>query len=164
MKLYLKQKVFSWGDKFTVYDENGNDKYYVKGEVFTLGKKLHVYDLSGNEVCFIHQKVLSFLPKYFINKNGEDVAQAVKNFTLFHHSYSIEGFGWSVEGDFFAHEYEISSSMGTVATISKQWFTWGDTYEINTEQGINDVDALAVVLVIDACLQASASAAASAST
>lgn len=164
MKLYLKQKVFSWGDKFTVYDENGNDKYYVKGEVFTLGKKLHIYDLSGNEVCFIHQRVLSFLPKYFISKNGEDVAQAVKNFTLFHQSYSIEGFSWSVEGDFFAHEYEIFSHTGTVAAISKQWFTFGDAYEINIADGINDVDALAVVLVIDACLQASASASASAST
>ena len=46
MKLYLKQKVFSWGDSFTVYDENGNDKYYVEGEIFSFGKKLHIYDLS----------------------------------------------------------------------------------------------------------------------
>lgn len=153
MKLYLKQKVFSWGDKFTVYDENGNDKYYVKGEVFSFGKKLHIYDLSGNEVCYIYQKLMSFLPKYFISKNGEDVAQVVKNFTLFHQSYSIEGFNWSVEGDFFAHEYEISSQTGTVAVISKEWFTWGDAYEISIAEGVDEIDALAVVLVIDACLQ-----------
>ena len=25
MKLYIKQKVFSWGDKFTVKDVNGED-------------------------------------------------------------------------------------------------------------------------------------------
>lgn len=154
MKLYLKQKVFSWGDKFTVYDENGNDKYYVEGEIFSFGKKLHIFDLAGNEVCYIYQKLMSFLPKYFISKNGEDVAQVIKNFTLFHQSYSVDGLGWSVEGDFFAHEYEISSQMGTVALISKQWFTWGDTYEINIQQGVNEIDALAVVLVIDACLQA----------
>lgn len=83
MNLYLKQKVFSWGDSFTVYDENGNDKYYVEGEIFTFGKKLHIYDLSGNELCFIHQKLMSFLPKYFISKNGVDVAQVIKNFTFF---------------------------------------------------------------------------------
>ena len=38
MKLYIKQKVFSWGDKFTVKDEAGRDRYYVEGEVFTFGR------------------------------------------------------------------------------------------------------------------------------
>ena len=44
MKLYIKQKVFSWGDKFTVKDEAGRDRYYVEGEIFTFGRKLHVYE------------------------------------------------------------------------------------------------------------------------
>ena len=47
MKLYIKQKVFSWGDKFTVKDSNGEDRYYVEGEIFSWGKKLHVYDMRG---------------------------------------------------------------------------------------------------------------------
>jgi uncharacterized protein YxjI len=38
MKLYIKQKVFSWGDKFTVKDATGNDRYFVEGEVFSFGK------------------------------------------------------------------------------------------------------------------------------
>lgn len=42
MKLYIKQKVFSCGDKFTVKDEAGHDRYYVEGEIFTCGKKLHL--------------------------------------------------------------------------------------------------------------------------
>ena len=29
MKLYIKQKVFSWGDKFTVKDQDGRDKLAV---------------------------------------------------------------------------------------------------------------------------------------
>ena len=56
MKLYIKQKVFSWKDKFFVKDEFGNDRYYVEGELFSLGKKLHIYDMNGNELAFIHQK------------------------------------------------------------------------------------------------------------
>lgn len=35
MKLYIKQKVFSWGDKFTVKDVNGEDRYFVEGEIFS---------------------------------------------------------------------------------------------------------------------------------
>ena len=56
MKLYMKEKVFSWGDRFTVKDEEGADKYIVEGEVFSWGKKLHVYDISGNEAAFIKQE------------------------------------------------------------------------------------------------------------
>ena len=37
MKLYIREKVFSWGDKFTVKDQYGNDKYIVQGEVFSFG-------------------------------------------------------------------------------------------------------------------------------
>lgn len=62
MKLYIKQKVFTWGDKFTVKDINGNDRYYVEGEVFSWGKKLHVYDMNGNEAAFIQQRCLAFCP------------------------------------------------------------------------------------------------------
>ena len=44
MKLCIRQKVFSWVDRFTVFDENGADKYYVEGELFSWGKKLRVTD------------------------------------------------------------------------------------------------------------------------
>lgn len=153
MKMYLKQKVFSWGDKFSVYDENGNDIYYVQGEVFTFGKKLHVYDLLGNEVCYIFQKLMSFRPRYFISKGEHVVAQVIKEISFFKSYYTVEGFDWTVEGDFLAHEYEIEGPSGTVAQIAKQWFTWGDAYYVETADTVNAVDALAVVLVIDACLQ-----------
>ena len=36
MKLYVRQKVFSWGEKFSVYDESGREHYTVRGEVLTL--------------------------------------------------------------------------------------------------------------------------------
>ena len=47
MKLYIKEKVVSWGDKFTVKDAYGEDKYIVEGEVFSWGKKLLSSRRSG---------------------------------------------------------------------------------------------------------------------
>jgi uncharacterized protein YxjI len=35
MKLMIKQRVFSWGDTYDIYDEFGNAKYLVKAEVFS---------------------------------------------------------------------------------------------------------------------------------
>ena len=45
MKLYIKEKVFSWGDKFAVKDASGRDKYVVEGEVFSWGKKLKAHSV-----------------------------------------------------------------------------------------------------------------------
>ena len=83
MKLYIKQKVFSWNDKFTVKTSYGEDKYAVEGELFSLGKKLHVYDMSGREVAFIQQKIFSFLPRYFVFVGDTQVAEIVKKFSFF---------------------------------------------------------------------------------
>lgn len=154
MKLYLKQKVFSWNDKFTVYDEQGKDKYYVEGEFFSFGKKLHIYDLSGNEVAFIRQEVFSFLPKYYISLGSREVATVKKHFTFFNHEYSVEGFGWSVSGDFFGHEYEINDNGRMAASVYKEWFTFGDAYAIDISDGVNEIGALAVALIIDAVISA----------
>lgn len=160
MKLYIKQKVFSWGAKFRIYDEYENDKYSVEGEVFTFGKKLHLYASDGNELAYIHQKVLSFLPQYFVNRNGEDIARVIKEFTFLRQEYTVEGPGWTVEGDFWAHEYQIYSERGVVANISKHWFAWGDTYEIDIADGVDEVMALSVVLIIDAVIDSQKSSSA----
>ena len=154
MKLYLKQKLFSWGDKFTVYDEQGNDRYYVEGEFFSLGKKLHIYDLNGNELAFIHQEIFSFLPKYYISIGGRDVADVKKHFTLFKHEFSVNGFGWSVHGDFFNHEYEVDDGNRLIASVYRDWFTWGDAYVIDISDGVREIDALSVSLIIDAVISA----------
>ena len=60
MKLYIEQRAFSFTDRFSVYNEQGDVVYTVKGEVFSLGKRLHLYDLSGNEIARVEQKVFSF--------------------------------------------------------------------------------------------------------
>lgn len=161
MKLYIKQKVFSWGAKFTVKDEAGNDRYFVQGEVFSWGRKLHVTDTSGKEVAFIQQKVLSFLPRYFVFVDGKEVAEIVKEFSFFRPKYSIEGLGWEISGDFWSHNYTITRNDNTIVKIRKEWMTWGDSYELDITDPRDETVALAVVLTIDCVMAAQAQAAAS---
>lgn len=154
MELYLKQHIFSWGDKFTVYNPDGSDRYHVRGEVFSLGKKLHIYDLLGGEIAFIQQKLLTFLPKYYIAVNGNNIAEVVKQFTFLRHEYTVNGLGWRVEGDFWAHEYTVMNGDDVIASVSKQWFTLGDAYEVSIANDADELNALCVVLAIDACMAA----------
>ena len=154
MNLYMKQEVFTWGDKFWIYDQYGNGIYYVQGEVFSLGKKLHIYNANGQEIMYIQQKLLTFLPKYEIYNSQGLVAEVVKDFTFFHQKYEVNGPGWIVEGDFFAHEYQIMDQSGVIAAVSKKWFTFGDAYEIQMADHVTDSFVVAIVLVIDACIAA----------
>ena len=158
MKLYIKEKVFSWGEKFTVKDELGNDKYIVEGEVFTCGEKLHVYDTAGNEVAFIKQEVLSFLPRYYVFCGGEQVAEIKKEFSFFLPRYSVEGLGWEIEGRFMVREYEITQNGRSIVSISKEWMTWGDSYELDITNPADEIVALAVVLTIDCVTESNSGA------
>ena len=161
MKLYIKEKVFTWGDQFTVKDERGNDRYVVEGEVFSWGKKLHVYDMTGREVAAIRQEVWSFLPRYYVFCGDRQVAEIKKEFTFFFPKYRIDGLGWEIDGSFMAHEYEITQSGRTIVSIRKEWMTWGDSYELNITNPSDEIVALAVVLTIDCVMEAVATAASS---
>jgi len=59
VQLIIKQKVFSWKDKFNVMDIKGDTKYVIEGVFPSFGKKLKIYDSANNELVLINQKVLS---------------------------------------------------------------------------------------------------------
>ena len=154
MKLYIKEKVFSWNERFSVKDENGWDKYFVEGEFLSLGKKLHLLNVHGEEVAFIQQKLLTLLPRFTVSVAGRQIAEIRKEFTLFFQRYVIDGLGWEVEGSIWEHEYEIRRNGRPIVMISKEWFTWGDSYVLEIADPADEILALAVVLTIDCVAEA----------
>ncbi len=153
MKLLIKQKVFSFKNKFNVYDERGEIKYTAEGEILTLGKKLHIRDTSGREVIYIKQRLFTFLMRYEISVLENPPVEIVKNFTVFRHEYSIPDWDVVIKGDFFAHEYEVIKSGREIAHLSKEWFSWGDTYVIDIADPRDELTALAAILVVDCCME-----------
>lgn len=155
MRLYIKEKVFSWNEQFTVKDENGWDKYYVEGEFFTLGKKLHLLNIHQEEVAFIQQQLWTWMPRYTVSMDGQEIAEIRKEFTFFFQRYVIDGLGWEIEGDVWAHDYEIRKNGRVIVRITKEWFTWGDSYMLDILDPADEIIALAVVLTIDCVVEAS---------
>lgn len=149
MRLYINQKVFSFKDKFSVFDEHGNEKYYVEGEMFSWGKKLHLYDIYGNEIAMIHQKPISLTPKFRIYINGQKIAEIVKKVTFLSQRYEVNGLNWVTSGRLSAHNYNISDGINIIASIYKRRMSWGDSYELYIDNQQDEVVALAVVLTID---------------
>ena len=149
MKLYIREKVFSWSDTFFVKDETGEDKYTVVGEILSWGKKLHVYDRRGAEVAFVKQELFTLLPQYTVWQNGAEVARIKKEFSFLFPRFTVEGPDWELDGSFWEHDYQITRSGRPVATITKAWMTWADTYELDITDPGQEITALAVVLALD---------------
>ena len=151
MKLVLKQKVFSLRETFTVMDEAGDPVYEVSGKLLSVGHKLTVRDMEGQEAAYIHQKVLSLVPKYFIEINGQEEVELKGHITLFkpHYTLNTDQGKWEIRGDFLAHEYEMKRDGQVAATVTKKWFSWGDCYLLDVADDGDVLTALGVMLAID---------------
>jgi uncharacterized protein YxjI len=125
----------------------------VEGEFFSLGKQLHICDSAGTEIAQICEKLLSFMPRYYVYVGETQVAEIIREFTFFKPRYSIDGLNWDVTGDLWAHDYEVTENRTPIVTIHKEWMTWGDCYELDIADSANEIAALAVVLAIDATLE-----------
>ena len=155
MKLALQQKVFSLKEAFTVMDENGTPVYEVSGKLLSLGHKLTVRDMEGREAAYIHQKLLSLVPQYFIEESGREEVELKGHITLFKPHYTLElpQGEWEIRGDFTGHEYEMKDGDRVAASVSKKWFSWGDTYLLDVADEADTLTALGVMLAID-CIDA----------
>ena len=160
MKLYMQQKFFSWKDRAWIKDANGEERYFVEGKVFSFGKKLRIMDTHERELAFVHEKVMSLMPRFFVQIDGKDVVCIHKKFTFLKPKYVVEGLGWDVQGEFLAHDYTIYDNGRVIVTIHKKWMSWGDAFELDVADGTDEVLALAVVLAIDAVMDAQQAAAA----
>lgn len=158
MRLFIRQKVFSWASRFTVKDEMSHDRYFVQGEIFSWGHKLHIYDANNREVALIQQKVFSFRPRYYVFADGRQIAEIVKEFSFFRPRYSILGLDWLIEGSAWQHDYRITQQGQTIVAITKEWFTWGDSYVLDIANPYHELMALAVTLTIDCVMAADDSA------
>ncbi|MFL5560486.1 MAG: LURP-one-related/scramblase family protein [Gemmatimonadaceae bacterium] len=153
MRYVMKQKLFSWGDDFTIRNAAGEDMYFVDGKAFSFGAKLSFQDMKGNELAFIEQKLFNWGPTYEIHRDGH-VAAVVKKklFALLHHRFTVDVPGpddLEAAGSFTDHEYTFRRGDRVVATVSKKWFSWTDTYGVDIADGEDDVLILASSVVVD---------------
>jgi uncharacterized protein YxjI len=149
----MKQKLFALGDDFTIQDASGKDAFFVDGRAFSLGAKLSFQDMQHNELAFIQQKLLAWGPTYELYHQGELMAVVKKQlFTLFHCAFTItepSAADLHAEGNLTDHEYTFTRDGATIGQVSKQWFTWTDSYGVDIADPADAVLLLASTVVID---------------
>lgn len=153
MRYLMKQKLFCFGDDFTIRNEAGDDVFFVDGRAFSIGNKLSFQDMNGRELAFIRQKLLSWGPTYEITRDGELAAVVKKHlFTLFRCAFTVDVPGpddLEAQGSLLDMEYTFERGGQTVAEVSKRWFSFSDTYGVDIADGEDDILILASTVVID---------------
>jgi uncharacterized protein YxjI len=153
MRYVMKQKLFSFTDDYKITDADGKDAYHVDGKLLSLGKNLSFQDMEQRELAHIQQKLLNWGPTFEITHDGELVAVVKKElFTFFHCVFHVDEPGHdalTAEGNFNDHEYVFTRAGQQVASVSKQWFTFADTYGVEVEGDEDPVLILACTVVID---------------
>ena len=150
MRMYFKQRLFSWFDSYDIFDEHGNKIYVVKGQI-SWGHCLKIFDAYGNEVGTVKERILTFLPKFEVYLGNQYLGCIRKEFALFNPQYDIDYNGWHIKGNFMEWDYIITNAMGNrVASISKELFHMTDQYVIDVSDSQNPLIALMFVLAIDA--------------
>lgn len=150
MRLYFKQRFFSWFDSYDIYDEAGNTVYTVQGKP-AWGHRLEIFSAAGTFLGQMKEEVFSFLPRFRLYLGEMPIGEIRKNFTFFKPSFTIDCNGWQVNGNFWEWEYQvIDPSGGLVMTASKELFRLTDTYVLDIANPADTLLSLMIVLAIDA--------------
>jgi uncharacterized protein YxjI len=159
MRYAMKQKLFCLGDDYRILDQDGRDVYLVDGKAFVvLRKRLVFLDMAGTELAEIRQRLLTWGPSYDIIRGGHVVATVSKHlFTLMFCKFTVDVPGpddLEASGSLFDYEYSFQRHGRVVATVSKAYFSWTDSYGVDIAKGEDDVLILASCVVIDLCCHA----------
>lgn len=161
--LYMKQKVFSLRGRFTIKDADEHDLYFIEGSFMKFPKSFTITDVSNETVAMITKQTFSFLPKVFVEVDGQERLTIAKEFTFFKPKYTIDATGIDVQGDWWDMDFEVTQHGQSVGSVQKKWLSWGDSYEIRVEDPEMEHLLISIVVAID-CAKTDQAAASSAAT
>ena len=144
MKLYVNEKLFSIHNKFYVKDENDVDVYEISSKVFSFGDKTTINDMQGNKIVYIEQELFHLTPNYKVYIGDKFTFKIIKKFQLFKNDYVLSN-GYRVEGNIMMLDFVVYDDNNIqIGSIKRNFISIGDKYEIN----IDDINKKEIVLAI----------------
>lgn len=151
----IKEAFWSWGNDFSITDREGRPVYRVDGKAFSWGDDLSFQGMGGEELARIRQRLLTFMPCYELVVGGQVFARVVKEWSWFKQKFTLDVPGpndYTIDGSFWQHEFTFKRGGRTVATVSKNFWGWSDSYGVDILDGEDDVAILCACIVIDQVL------------
>ena len=151
-QFYIQQKIFTLVDSYAVYNQAGSEIYRVKSRFFAIPKQIDIYNSSDQVLYTLRKQLFRFLPTFtLLDGGGNEVAAIRKRFTFFRPVIDIESSlgSFTIEGELFAHHFQLFQDGLLKASISKRWFSLGDAYELDISDSDNIEFYVALLISID---------------
>uniref|UniRef100_A0A914YP08 Uncharacterized protein n=1 Tax=Panagrolaimus superbus TaxID=310955 RepID=A0A914YP08_9BILA len=150
----IREKVFSLADNFKIKDEAGQPVFIVRSKLLCFRDKLLLEDMDGNGLIKIRQELFNLLPKFKIISavNGQELATVRQKFTFLRPKLTINSiYGqFELDGlDFMGRSFKLLKDGKTMATVSKKFFSWSDSYGVDIFGDEDHAFILALVIVLD---------------
>ena len=107
---------------------------------------LEIYDRFDNHIGTVQERVLTFLPKFLMYINGQEIGEIRKELTFLKPKFPLDCNGWTVDGDWLVKD----SSGSLIMTASKEFLRFTDTYVLDIVREEDALLCLMIVLAIDA--------------
>lgn len=147
MNLHFKRDSYDWGDKFFIYDDNGERVYRVKSSILLWNKKFEICDLNKKVLVTIKNEPKSVVKKkFYISIDGKQVAAITKEISLAP-KFIIEGLNWEMRG-LMRHEYDMFENGRPVFSIHEEATGWGFHPVLSIADDVDELTALAVAMTI----------------
>lgn len=131
MKKYIfKEKFFKITDKYRIVDENGENAFFLDQDFTFMGYKAKVYDKNRQSLFSIEKKIISLLPKFFVNFEDGSKMTINKKFTLLRKSIDVDtDFGRiNLKGSVWDYNFIISLSGVKIGEVNRKFISLTDHY------------------------------------
>jgi len=146
MKTLVIKEKFSFRDRFSVTDEQGNVRYQVEGKILTVGKKATIFDMNEREVARVEEK-LGVSPKFELTINDELVATIKQKISLVD-KYEIACHDIEVKGNLLGLKFSILQKGEKIGEIRQKALAATAKYEVDIYDDSCELLALSMVLAI----------------
>ncbi|MFC6181025.1 LURP-one-related/scramblase family protein [Lactiplantibacillus daowaiensis] len=158
-QLYINQKILSFRDRYAVLDAQSEPVYQVTGSLFSIPKHFDIENMAGSVVARVTKKPIAWLPRFYLEIDGRQVATLQKRMTVLRAKYTLSALNLTVTGDFWDMNFEVARNGQVIGSVAKRYFSIGDKYEITILDDADERLLVGLVVAIDYVKRSEAAAA-----
>lgn len=152
MKRYIfKEKFFKITDKYWIKDEDGKDSFYLDQDFTFMGYKASVFDPHRQRLFTINKKIISLLPKFFVDFEDGSEMTVNQRFTLLRKSIDVDtDFGTiNLKGSVWDYNFLISLDGKKIGEVSRKFISLTDHYVLTVYDESYTLAMLALVICLN---------------
>ncbi|WP_369386765.1 LURP-one-related/scramblase family protein [Streptomyces sp. CG1] len=148
MRYLVRDRMLAFHEEAWVETEHREKLFKVNRRLLRVRTTFDFVDPQGDHVASIVKKALTLHHTILIKQNGEVVGRISKRaFRIFGDRFKVslrDGRRLRIAGNLWDREFDIADGDGTLARISRRWFSIRDAYAVDV---MSEPDALLLIIL-----------------